>query len=58
MDAAKEPRKAAIYLRTSTVDQHTENQKPDVYALIKARGFEIIDVFEEQGSAAVSVHGG
>ncbi len=44
--------RAAIYLRVSTDKQSTENQRPDVEQLAKARGFEVTQVFEEQASAA------
>jgi DNA invertase Pin-like site-specific DNA recombinase len=45
------PKKAAIYLRTSTDRQHTDNQRPAVVRLAEARGFEVAHVFEEQLSA-------
>jgi DNA invertase Pin-like site-specific DNA recombinase len=32
-------KRAAIYLRVSTGEQHTENQEPDVHQLVAARGF-------------------
>lgn len=44
-------RRAAVYLRTSTERQFTENQRPAVMKLAEARGFEIAEVFEEQVSA-------
>jgi len=44
-------KKAAVYIRTSTTDQHLANQKPEIEALAQARGFEIVEVFEEQESA-------
>lgn len=43
--------KAALYLRTSTDRQHTDNQRPAVLRLAEARGFEVVRVFEEQMSA-------
>jgi len=46
------PRRAAIYLRVSTDRQSTENQKPEVEQLAKARGFEVVTAYEEQASAA------
>jgi len=48
-------KRTAIYLRTSTDRQHTENQRPDVEQLVRARGFEVSAVFEEQVSAAAKV---
>ena len=47
-----EPKKAAIYLRCSTDRGHTGNQRPAVEQLAKARGFEVVRVFEENASAA------
>lgn len=44
--------RAAIYLRVSTDRQRTENQKPEVEQLVKARGFKTTHVYEEQASAA------
>jgi putative DNA-invertase from lambdoid prophage Rac len=46
------PRRAAVYLRVSTDRQHTENQRPEVVQLARARGVEIVQVYEETGSAA------
>jgi putative DNA-invertase from lambdoid prophage Rac len=45
-------KKAAVYLRTSTDRQFTDNQRPGVLRLAEARGFEVVEVFEEQLSAA------
>jgi putative DNA-invertase from lambdoid prophage Rac len=42
--------RAAIYLRTSTDRQHTENQRPAVEQLATARGYDIVEVYEEQVS--------
>ena len=44
--------RAAIYLRVSTDKQSTENQRPEVMQLAAARGFDIVEVYEEQASAA------
>lgn len=44
--------KAAIYLRVSSDRQHAENQRPEVEQLVQARGFEVVRVYEEEGSAA------
>lgn len=44
-------KKAAIYLRTSTDRQFTDNQRPAVLKLAEARGYEVVQVFEEQVSA-------
>ena len=44
-------RRAAIYLRTSTDRQFTDNQRPSVVRLAEARGFEVVHVYEEQASS-------
>jgi DNA invertase Pin-like site-specific DNA recombinase len=38
-------------LRVSTEKQTVENQRPDVDRLVAARGFELVEVYEEQESA-------
>ncbi len=43
--------KAIVYLRTSTKDQHPENQLPAIEAYCQANGHEIVQVVEEQESA-------
>jgi DNA invertase Pin-like site-specific DNA recombinase len=45
------PTRAAIYARCSTDRQHTENQLPALQQLASARGFEVVQVFEEHASA-------
>jgi DNA invertase Pin-like site-specific DNA recombinase len=46
--------KAAIYLRVSKSDgsQTTDNQRPEVEQLARARGLDVVEVYEEQASAA------
>jgi len=46
--------RAALYVRVSKSDgsQSVENQRPEVEQIARARGFEIVHVYEEQGSAA------
>jgi DNA invertase Pin-like site-specific DNA recombinase len=44
-------RRAAVYFRTSTQEQCTENQHAEVLALIQGRGFELVETYEEQASA-------
>jgi hypothetical protein len=34
-------KRAAVYLRVSTGEQHTENQEPDICRLVTARGFDL-----------------
>ena len=43
--------KTVIYLRVSTIDQTTDNQLPDLEALAKRRGFDIVQTFSENVSA-------
>lgn len=43
--------RAAIYLRVSTDRQSAENQRPEVEQLARARGYEVVVVYEEQASA-------
>jgi DNA invertase Pin-like site-specific DNA recombinase len=43
--------RAAIYLRVSSDKQTVENQRPEVEQLARNRGFEVVQVFEEQASA-------
>lgn len=43
--------KTALYLRVSTIEQSTENQLPDLEALAKRRGFEVVQTFSEKVSA-------
>ena len=45
------PKRAAIYLRVSSDKQTVENQRPEVEQLARARGFEVVHVYEEQASA-------
>jgi len=44
--------RAAIYLRVSKGDQHAENQRPDVERIIKQRGLELVELYEDNISAA------
>ena len=43
--------KAALYLRCSTEQQHTDNQLPALEAYCQARGYEIAEVYRENESA-------
>ena len=43
-------KRAVIYLRVSTGDQHPENQRTEVEALAQARGLEVLRVVEEKAS--------
>lgn len=42
---------AALYLRVSTEDQTTENQRPDLERIAKARELKIVEVYDEKISA-------
>lgn len=44
--------KVALYVRVSTVDQHTENQVPELEQLAGTRGWEIVATYAENVSAA------
>jgi putative DNA-invertase from lambdoid prophage Rac len=44
--------RAALYLRVSTEEQTVENQRPELEAMARARGFQVLEVYEEQESAA------
>ncbi|MFI5301281.1 MAG: recombinase family protein [Polyangiales bacterium] len=45
------PPRAAIYIRVSTDRQTVENQRPDVELLAKARGYDVVEIYEESASA-------
>jgi putative DNA-invertase from lambdoid prophage Rac len=47
-----QPKRAALYLRVSGDRQTTENQRPEVVQLARARGLEVVALYEEAGSAA------
>jgi len=40
--------KAIIYLRTSTKEQHPENQEKECLAFAKARGYDVVEILTEQ----------
>lgn len=44
--------RVALYLRVSTEDQTNDNQRAALVQLARARGYEIVDVFEEKASGA------
>ena len=41
--------RAAIYTRVSTLDQHTENQIPDLQRFAEARGWTIVQTYTDHG---------
>lgn len=46
--------RAALYLRVSTMQQTTDNQRPELEDLARRRGLEVVGVYEEQASAVKS----
>lgn len=44
--------RAAIYLRGSKGERHTDNQRPDVERVMATRGLELVVEYEEKASAA------
>ena len=42
-------KKAAIYVRVSTPDQHVESQLYDLRELAARRGFEVVHEYEDRG---------
>jgi DNA invertase Pin-like site-specific DNA recombinase len=50
--AAAAQRSAALYLRVSTDEQTTENQRPELERLAQRRGLRVAGVYEETKSAA------
>ena len=44
--------RAAIYLRVSKGEQHTENQRPDVDQIVERRRLELVGVYQDSISAA------
>ncbi len=43
--------KAAAYLRTSTQEQHPENQLPEIQSYCQTHGHDIVEIYQEQESA-------
>jgi DNA invertase Pin-like site-specific DNA recombinase len=58
MTANGKPVRAALYLRKSSVDlragdnRSLQDQRHDCERLAKAQGFDLVDVFEEEGTSA------
>ena len=42
-------KRAAIYLRTSTTGQHTENQRLELEKIAERRGWSVVEVYEDFG---------
>jgi DNA invertase Pin-like site-specific DNA recombinase len=49
MACAGRPVRAALYLRVSTTDQDTERQERELRAVAVARGYEVVEVYRDQG---------
>ena len=47
-----DPKKAVLYLRVSTLDQHPETQLHDLKQLAAQRGLEIVKVYEDKITGA------
>lgn len=45
-------KRAALYLRVSTLDQHPENQRLDLLALARQRGYQVVAEYEDRISGA------
>lgn len=43
-------KRAAVYLRVSTIDQHPENQLPNIKMFCAMKGWEIIEIYEDKAS--------
>ena len=46
---AKSTKRVAIYVRVSTSEQHTRNQRRELYAVAKRHGWEVVSTFEDAG---------
>jgi DNA invertase Pin-like site-specific DNA recombinase len=42
-------KRAALYLRVSTIDQHPETQRYDLLQLVEQRGFQIVEEYVDHG---------
>jgi DNA invertase Pin-like site-specific DNA recombinase len=47
--ATSKPKRAALYLRTSTREQTTQNQRRELKAAAKRHGWKVVAVFEDAG---------
>jgi DNA invertase Pin-like site-specific DNA recombinase len=45
-------KRAALYMRVSTLDQHPETQLYDLHEMAKQRGYEIVEEYEDRISGA------
>src|SRR6478609_7164631 len=49
MNAAKSPKRVALYLRVSTTDQSIRNQSRELQAIAERHGWEIVATFKDEG---------
>jgi DNA invertase Pin-like site-specific DNA recombinase len=49
MNAARKPRRVGLYLRVSTSEQTTRNQRRELKAVAERHGWEIVSIFEDDG---------
>src|ERR1017187_2682390 len=45
-------KRAALYMRVSTLDQHPETQKYDLHEMARQRGYQIVEEYEDRISGA------
>jgi DNA invertase Pin-like site-specific DNA recombinase len=45
----KPPKRAALYLRVSTLEQTTENQRRDLTAVAERAGWNVVEIYEDTG---------
>lgn len=48
----KSRKRAAIWVRVSTTDQHTENQEAQLRQMAEQRGYDVVRVFRLDGASA------
>ena len=49
MNAKRSPKRVAVYLRGSTAEQTTENQRRELEAVATRHGWDVVSVFEDAG---------
>ena len=49
MNAKRSPKRVAVYLRVSTAEQTTENQRRELHAVAARHGWDGVSVFEDAG---------
>jgi DNA invertase Pin-like site-specific DNA recombinase len=51
-------KRAALYIRVSTLDQHPETQLHELRQFASQRGFEIVDEYTDHGISTIQSNGG